>query len=171
MSRKLVYLMSFVLVLAMAGNGMAQIDPAAVTDGHVYLLNDANFVDATVSDSSTVGLAGNIIGEPYLAEGLFGKALAFDGVDDGVHIPDSQFINVTNGPWPNKTVMAVFNCAHVDKPEKQTVYEQGGLTRGLTIYIHEGLVYVGGWNKAEYQWNPGSWISAPSLQTNGTQLP
>jgi len=161
MSRKLLCLMSFVFVLVLAGIATAQPDPATVTDGHVYLLNDANFVDATVTDSSAVGHAGNIVGEPYLAEGLFGRALAFDGVDDGVRIPDSQFINVTNGPWTNKTVMAVFNCAHVDKPEKQTVYEQGGLTRGLTIYIHEGLVYVGGWNKAEYQWNPGSWMSAP----------
>ena len=161
MSRKLVCLMSFVFVLVLAGNAAAQPDPATVMDGHVYLLNDANFVDATVPDDSAVGLAGNIVGEPYLAEGLFGKALSFDGVDDGVHIPDSQWINVTNGPWPNRTVVTVFKCAHVDKPEKQTVFEEGGLTRGLTVYVHEGLVYVGGWNKAEYQWNPGTWISAP----------
>jgi hypothetical protein len=161
MCKKLIYLTSFILLLGLAGNAMAQLDPAAVDTGHVYLLNDINFVDGTVPDDSAVGLAGNIIGEPYLAEGLFGRALLFDGVDDGVHIPDSQFINVTGGPFPNRTVVAVFNCAHVDKPEMQTVFEEGGRTRGLTIYVHEGLAYVGGWNRAEYQWNPGSWISAP----------
>ena len=78
MSRKLLCLMSFVFVLVLAGIATAQPDPATVTDGHVYLLNDANFVDATVTDSSAVGHAGNIVGEPYLAEGLFGRALAFD---------------------------------------------------------------------------------------------
>ncbi|MEA3226330.1 MAG: LamG-like jellyroll fold domain-containing protein, partial [Planctomycetota bacterium] len=161
MSRKLLCLMSFVFVLVLAGNATAQPDPATVTDGHVYLLNDANFVDGTVPDSSAVGLAGNIVGEPYLAEGLFGKAMAFDGIDDGVHIPDSQFVNVTNGPWQNRTVMAVFNCSHVDKPDPQVVFQEGGGTRGFNIYVQEGQVIVGGWNKAEYQWNPGSWISAP----------
>jgi len=161
MSKKLIYLVSVVFVLGLAGNAMAQIDPATVTTGHVYLLNDANFVDGTVPDDSANDLAGIIVGEPNLVDGLYGKALSFDGVDDAVDIPDSQWINVTNGPWANKTVMAVFNCADVNKSEKQTVYEQGGLTRGLTIYVFDGQVYVGGWNKAEYQWNPGSWISTP----------
>ncbi|MHC4626991.1 MAG: LamG-like jellyroll fold domain-containing protein, partial [Planctomycetota bacterium] len=161
MSRKLLCLMSFVLVLVLAGNAAAQLDPATVTDGHVYLLNDANFVDGSVPDDSANDHLGVIVGEPTLVDGLLGKALSFDGVDDGVHIPDSQFINVTNGPWQNRTVMAVFNCADVSKSVMQTVWEQGGRTRGLTIYVHEGLVYVGGWNRAEYQWNPGSWISAP----------
>ena len=161
MSRKLLCLMSFVFVLVLAGITMAQPDPATVADGHVYLLNDANFVDATVPDSSAVGHTANIIGEPYLAEGLFGKAMAFDGVDDGVHIPDSQFINVTNGPWQNRTVVAVFNCAHVDKTEKQVVYQEGGTVRGFVIYVLEGLVYAGVWNHNEYVWTPGSWISAP----------
>ncbi|MHC4074549.1 MAG: LamG-like jellyroll fold domain-containing protein, partial [Planctomycetota bacterium] len=172
MSNKLIYLMSFVFVLVLAGNATAQPDPATVTDGHVYLLNDANFVDATVSDSSAVDHAGLIIGEPYLAEGLFGKAMAFDGIDDGVHIPDSQFINVTNGPWQNRTVMAVFNCSHVDNPVEQVVYQEGGGTRGFNIYVLEGQVYVGGWNKAEYQWNSapigsGEWHTVALVLRDG----
>ena len=161
MCKKLIYLTSFVLLLVPAGNAMAQIDPATVTTGHVYLLDDVNDVDGTVPDDSANDNTGIIVGDPNVVDGLAGKALLFDGVDDGVDIPDSQFINVTGGPFPNRTVMAVFNCADVNKPEKQTVFEEGGLTRGLTIYVHEGLVYVGGWNKAEYQWNPGSWMSAP----------
>ncbi len=161
MCKKLIYLTSFILLLGLAGNAMAQIDPATVTTGHAYLLDDVNDVDGTAPDDSANDNTGIIVGDPNVVDGLAGKALQFDGVDDGVDIPDSQFINVTGGPFPNRTVMAVFNCADVNKPEKQTVFEEGGLTRGLTIYVHEGLVYVGGWNKAEYQWNPGSWMSAP----------
>jgi hypothetical protein len=161
MLRKLIFLTSFLLVVGLAGDAVAQmdIDPAAVETGHVYLLEDVN--DGTVSDDSANDNAGVIVGDPQLVDGLNGKALQFDGIDDGVHVPDSEFINVTGGPFANRTVIAVFNCADVTKQEKQTVFEEGGLTRGLTIYVFDGQVYVGGWNKAEYQWNPGSWISAP----------
>jgi hypothetical protein len=153
------------ICLLVAGLSFA-IDPATIEDGHVWFLDEVA-ADNTTPDATKVGLAGIIVGDPQLVTGLSGKALKFDGVDDGVHIPDSDFINITNGPWPNRTVMAVFNCADVSKvdetgtPVKQTVFEEGGRTRGLTIYVFDGEVYVGGWNRAEYDWNPGSWISAP----------
>lgn len=130
-------------------------DPATLTDGHVWFLDD---MEAT--DSSPNGLNGNIIGDPTLVSSPNGLAMQFDGIDDGIHIPDSEFINVTNGPWPSRTIMATFNCADALKPEMQTVFEEGGRTRGITIYVHDGEVYVGAWNRAEYNWN-GAWLSAP----------
>ena len=39
---------------------------------------------------------------------------------------------------------------------KQVIYEEGGATRGLIMYVHGSKVYVGGWNRAEYNWN-GAW--------------
>jgi hypothetical protein len=147
--------------LGLAGDASAQIDPATVETGHVYLLE--NVSDSNVPDDSANDNTGIIVGDPQVIDGLDGKALLFDGVDDGVDIPDSEFINVTGGPWPNRTVIAVFKCDDVTKRGKQTVYEEGGRTRGLTIYVFDGEVYVGGWNRSDYepQWNPGSWISAP----------
>jgi hypothetical protein len=161
MFKKLIDLVSFVLVLGLAGNAMAQIDPATVTTGHVYLFE--NVSGNQVQDDSANSNTGAIVGDPQVVEGLKGKALQFDGVDDGISIPDSQFINVTGGPFPNRTIIAVFKCDDVTKQEKQTVYEEGGRTRGLTIYVFDGEVYVGGWNRSDYepQWNPGSWLSAP----------
>ncbi len=137
---------------------MAQLDPAAVTTGHVYLLEDVS--GGQVPDDSANSLAGTIVGNPQVVDGIRGKALQFNGVDDGITIPDSGFINVTNGPWPNRTVVAMFKCDDVDKPGKQTVFEEGGTTRGLTIYVNEGLVYGAAWNRAEYNWD-GAWLSAP----------
>jgi len=147
--------------LGLVGDVSAQIDPATVETGHVYLLEDV--VDINVPDDSANDNTGTIVGDPQVVDGLKGKALQFDGVDDGIDIPDSNFINVNAGPWLNRTVIAVFKCDDVTKQEKQTVFEEGGLTRGLTIYVFDGEVYVGGWNKSDYepQWNPGSWISAP----------
>lgn len=159
MCNKLIYLISLVLALGLAGNAAAQIDPATVETGHVYLFE--NVIDTTVPDDSANDNTGNILGDPQVVDGINGKALQFDGVDDGVHLPDANGINLNI--HQNHSVIAVFKCANVDKPEKQCVYEEGGSTRGLTIYVHEGLVWVGAWNRADYdpQWNPGTFISAP----------
>jgi hypothetical protein len=132
------YLVFLILAVMLAGNAMAQIEPATVDTGHVYLLDDVS--GTQVQDDSANNNAGTIVGDPQVVTGLNSNALQFDGIDDGINIPDSQFINITSGPWPNRTIIAVFNCADVDKPEKQTVFEEGGRTRGLTIYVHSEMV-------------------------------
>ncbi|MBW7991759.1 MAG: hypothetical protein FVQ84_17325 [Planctomycetes bacterium] len=158
MCKKLLFLVSLVLVLSIAGNAMAQLDPASVDTGHVYLLDDVS--GSEVSDDSANSNTGTIVGDPQVVAGLKGNALQFDGVDDGINIPDSDFINVNAGPFPNRTIVAMFKCDDVDKPGKQTVFEEGGTTRGLTIYVSEGLVYGAAWNRAEYNWD-GAWLTAP----------
>lgn len=61
----------------------------------------------------------------------------------------------------NRTVVAFFNCDDVSMGDrKQTIYEEGGRTRGLVIYVFKGEVYVVGWNRAEYNWK-GEWPSVP----------
>jgi hypothetical protein len=134
------------------------VNPAEVEDGHIWLLDDVS--GNQVPDDSANDNVGTIAGDPQVVPGLSGMALQFDGVDDAVHIPDSAKINITNGPWQNRTIMAVFNCSDVSKKQKQTIYEEGGTTRGLNIYVFDGQVYAGGWNRAEYNWD-GAWISTP----------
>ena len=152
-------LVSFSIVtmcLFVAGLGFA-LDPAAVTDGHVYLLDNISGTD--VPDDSANDNTGTINGDPAIVNGVNSKALKFDGVDDFVGIPNTEFINA-GGPWTNRTVMAIFNAADVSKNEIQCIYEEGGATRGMNIYILAGEVYGGAWNRAEYNWD-GAWISAP----------
>ena len=135
------------------------LDAASVTTGHVYLFD--NVTGAELPDDSANNNVGIIVGDPQVVPGLNGKALKFDGVDDGVKIPDSPMINTT-GPFPNRTIIAVFNASDPAKNDaKQTIFEEGGRTRGLCIYVFDGQVYIGGWNRAEYNWTPGEWISAP----------
>jgi Concanavalin A-like lectin/glucanases superfamily len=157
MCNKLFLLMFAVLLLILAGNATAKIDPATVTTGHVYLFD--NVTGTQLPDDSANNNAGTIVGNPQVVAGLGSKALHFDGAHDGVQIPDSAHIN-TGGPWPNRTVVAVFNCDNVNKPGKQTIWDEGGRTRGMVIYVFAGQVYVGAWNRAEYNWN-GAWLSAP----------
>jgi len=146
-----------IICLFVASHCLAQslvpIDPGSISDGHVYLLEDTE-------DSSSNSNTGNLVGAPQVVDGLSGQAMQFNGVDDGVHVPDAATINTST--HQNKTVIAVFNCADVSKSEKQMVFEEGGTTRGLNIYVHEGLAYAGGWNPADYtpQWT-GTFLSAP----------
>jgi len=117
------------------------------------------FNDGSANDSSKKKLNGNVVGDPKAVDGIAGKALKFDGEDDGIKIPDSADIN-SGGPYTNRTIAALFNCDDVGiDSRKQVIFEEGGRTRGLVIYVYDGEVYVGGWNRAEYNWN-GEWISA-----------
>lgn len=112
------------------------------------------------TDSEGQGIDGAINGAEWAA-GSKGGALKFDGVDDGATVPDSAFINTTNGPWQNRTVMAMFKVDDATiSDQKQTIFEEGGRTRGAVIYVFDDQVYVGMWNRAEYNWN-GAWLSAP----------
>ena len=115
------------------------------------------FDDGSAKDSSNKRLHGVFVGDPKHVSGIVGKALRFNGKSDAVNIPDSVNIN-TGGPYTNRTVAAFFKCADISKNQKQVIYQEGGGTRGLAIYVHSGKIYVGGWNRAEYNWD-GAWIS------------
>ena len=55
------------------------------------------FDDGSVNDIS----GNNINGQPNAVEGIYDKALEFDGVDDGIKLPDTPFIN-TDGPYSDR---------------------------------------------------------------------
>ena len=115
-----------------------------------------DFNSGNAKDSSKKGLDGNFAGKPQAVDGIAGKALKFNGKGDGIKLPDSVDIN-TGGPYTDRTVAAFFNCDDVKiDARKQVIYEEGGQTRGLVIYVHDSKVYAGGWNRAEYNWN-GAW--------------
>ncbi len=158
-----IFLMILVLVIVgmLATSLCFAIDLEDINSGHVWLMD--SIAGAEVPDDSANSADGVIVGDPVLVPGVNGMAMKFDGVDDAIHVPDSDFINVNNGPWSNRTVTAAFNCADVSRSEKQTIFEEGGLTRGFSIYVFEGEIYVGGWNKdaTQVNWDPGSWMSAP----------
>ena len=116
------------------------------------------FDDGTANDTSSQKLNGVVVGTPEPVAGIANKALKFNGVSDGIKIPDSPRINITN-IFTNRTIGALFNCDDVSKVQKQVVFEEGGRARGMVIYVFDGKVYVGAWNREEYNW-PGEWLSA-----------
>ena len=133
--------------------------PANAQRDEATVAGNWTFDDGTAKDSAKKGLNGNFAGKPKSVDGIVGKALDFNGEDDGIKIPDSADIN-TGGPYTDRTIAAFFNCNNVGIDDrKQVIFEEGGRTRGLVLYVFDGEVYVGGWNRAEYNWN-GEWLSA-----------
>ena len=110
-----------------------------------------NFDDGTPRDSSTRRLHGKFVGKPTSVDGVAGKALKFVG-GQGIKIPDSRGIN-TRGPFPNRTVGALFYCDNANQAQKQVIFEAGGITKGLAIYVYKSRVYVGAWNVPNLNWN------------------
>lgn len=120
-----------------------------------------NFDDGDVTDSSGKGLDGTIAGDPEVVDGIVGKALSFDGDDDAVKLPNDVGINTIAQPdfYTDRTIACYFNCTDVDIADhKQVLYEEGGTARGFNLYVFEGQLYIGAWNKEEYGWD-GAWPS------------
>ena len=70
--------------------------------------------------------------------------LAFDGSSDFLQIDNTDDIN-TGGPYDRKTIVVAFRTS-TDVTTRQMIYEEGGGIRGLSVYIDNGLLYMGGWN-------------------------
>lgn len=112
-------------------------------------------LDATYQDTGGIGtvdfeVQGLTPGEPNNTAVRFAN-------EGFISFVDHADINTGNGPWKDKTVSFWFNADDVSLSDKQVLYQQGGTTRGLNFYIHEGLLWVGDWNGA----NDDSGVSSP----------
>ncbi len=96
---------------------------------------------------------------------LFGDAvtegeLSLDGERDYVKVDRSTDIN--RGVFTEKTISLWFKTDNTDGV--QTLYEQGGGTRGLHVYLDGDTLYAGGWNlpQGESGWQ-GDWITQTGI--------
>ena len=115
--------------------------------------------ELTGTTADNLGSLGSLVdgtysGSPTSKSGLIGDddtAMNFDGVDDGVLIPDDTSIN-TGTSYAQKTIELTFSADTVSGT--QVLYEQGGRTNGLNIYIKEGQLNFGAWTG-----HTGEWLS------------
>ena len=118
------------------------------------------------ADTSPVGanhpatLMDDTMWSPY---GL-GGSLSFDGHGDMLSVPDSASINTTS--VMQRTISLYFAASDVsESAPRQVIYEEGGTTRGINVYLDRGQLYVGGWNTpaSESGWE-GTFLSAGRVQ-------
>lgn len=123
-----------------------------------FQLNETS--GGTIDNAGSIGstVDGSTTGSPNLgAAALYtngGSSIDFDGVNDGIRIPNNALIN--EGTFAERTVELVFNAD--DVTTRQVLYEEGGGTNGLTIYLDNGRVYVTGEDA-------GNWGDADISQT------
>lgn len=88
-----------------------------------------------------------------------GRAVRFDGVDDGVRLPPSPLIDGRISS--ESTVELWFSADNVSK--RSVLYEQGGTTRGMSLYLDGGRLYAGAWNTAADAGLDVPWTSGPAF--------
>ncbi|QUY44819.1 RHS repeat-associated core domain-containing protein [Acaryochloris marina] len=95
--------------------------------------------------------------------GSLGGGVQFDGINDFIAVSDTRDINL--GEHSQRTISIWFKADSTQGNDKQVIYEEGGTTRGLNIYLDEGRLYVGGWNRREENWQ-GTFLSTDTVQEN-----
>ncbi|MEA1988815.1 MAG: Ig-like domain-containing protein, partial [Pseudomonadota bacterium] len=121
---------------------------------------EANASNIVFDTAGTVADDGTLVGSATLTNGT----LSLDG-SGSVDVADSQDINL--GDHNERTIVFTFKADSLGPDAYQVLYEEGGSTRGLNIFLTpDGEIGVGGWNidASQSDWD-GNWIV-----DNGTDL-
>lgn len=77
------------------------------------------------------------------------RAAGFDGVNDYITIPNNSQFNSGPAEYPERTVELFFNADNAEGG-RQVLFESGGGTNGISIYIDSGLLYVSARDNGDY---------------------
>ena len=124
-----------------------------------YQLNELSGTSALNQGTAGATLNGTYIGTTLGHDALFSggeTSAAFDGVNDYISVPNSNLINTSN--ITERTIELVFNAHRVTG--RQVLYEEGGGTNAMVIYIDEGQLYFNVRDGSGTQWGPFN-ISSP----------
>ncbi|HCO94979.1 MAG TPA: hypothetical protein DIU00_13675 [Phycisphaerales bacterium] len=163
MSDKLIYLLSFVLVLAMASAGSAGLE------GYWPLNGDA-------TDLSGNERHGTLFGDPNFEDGAVGMALACDGVDDYVNIDGYKGINAIDGVQQEFSVANWFKIAPGaadGNVEMVTWGASSGSATRLTWRVHQGRLrteHNAGNLRGNTYVDDGEWHFGALVVTEGANL-
>ena len=139
-------------------------EDAIAADGAVVLWRLGEIAGNTATDA----IGGNdaaILGNPALGvTGLISaadRAMGFDGTDDTIHLTNSTDVN-QGGPFTERSFELWFRADTTSG--RQTLYEQGSVSRGMSLYIDGGLLYAGIYNTEDLggatPWGP-VFVSTP----------
>jgi hypothetical protein len=120
------------------------------------------------TDSSIVGAThdGNVNGSPVWvpSDGAIDGALDFRNAGDEIDVPNHAELNT--GTITDRTVAFWFAVDDATLSTRQCIFEEGGGSRGLNIYVESGSIYVGGWNNVSTESNwAGTWISTTGVSS------
>ena len=138
----------------------AAANPSTSNQVIYYGLNEGS--GSTAGDGVGGDNNGTFAGTPTWTSasgGVSGAAVLFDSADDVIEIANAPGIN-SSGSYTKKTIALWFQAAGSSPGAREVLYEEGGGTRGLNIYLDGETLYVGGWNNGSNGWD-STYISAP----------
>jgi hypothetical protein len=129
----------------------------------VYVPLDDSDGDRAVGLVGNPGLTyinGPELGVPALNPSGVGTSVRFDGSkNQALRVKDHPDINVTRGPWEERTWEFWFKAEKLPAVgQHQVLYEEGAHVRGVSIYLtgtdnaSEADLYMMAWNRAETRW-------------------
>lgn len=103
----------------------------------------------TATNTGSLGAAANgtysgvTLGATSLVANDANTAVNFNGTTSFITMADNAAIN-TGGPYTARTIEFIFGAG--DTTGRQLLFEEGGTSRGLAIYLDGSTLYMGGWN-------------------------
>lgn len=96
--------------------------------------------------------------------GISGTGIVLDGIDDEIQIESTDEINLPN--LRERTIALWFKADDPFRKNKQMIYQEGGPTSGLNIYLERGRLYLSGWNTSANGWPLLSYGYTELVDTN-----
>ncbi|MEM8831294.1 MAG: DUF4347 domain-containing protein [Cyanobacteria bacterium P01_G01_bin.19] len=108
--------------------------------------------------------AGRLLGDAAFRQDVlpFNGVVELDG-DDLVAIANAPEINAEDRD--SRTVSVWFKAEDIHQDTPQVIYQEGGGSRGLNIYLDSGQIYVGGWNQPITQWS-GTFLASDNISSD-----
>ncbi len=91
------------------------------------------------------------------------EGMYFDGVNDNLTVPNTSYINSTT--TNNRTYETYFKVTST--ASRQVIMKEGGGTRAVILYVENGYIILGAYNRADYnpQWQGTFYRKAISANT------
>ncbi len=127
--------------------GLNPDDYPASADAAVYLTMDEG-QGTTATDSRGGNNNGSLVNGASWTEpngGILGTGIVLDGIDDQIHIENTDGITELFNFYIGRTITFWFKADDPLRKTKQALYQEGDQSRGLNIYLEAGKLHVGGW--------------------------
>jgi len=86
----------------------------------------------------------------------------------GLTIGGGVVTGINDGESLSKKFTIAFKTGDITPTTKQVIYEQGGATRGLNVYIESSTLHISGWNQAAGDGVGAPWNTAAGVTTVNT---
>lgn len=138
-------------------------DASSVTDWQDHWLADNDATTLTTAPTYRDGSAS-------AAEAInFNPTIDFiDGVERGLLFADNAEMN-NNGPYTRKGINIALRTGN-DVSTKQQIFEEGGTTNGLGIFVNGGFLHLSVWNRGNSGSSGAPWNNADPTTTVSTTV-